>query len=122
MLSKRDILEAIPLLILTAVSFYGIISLWIGGYKPSINLYAGSGLIITIGITFFINRRIYKYAMGIFLAFANFHLIIFSNFAVWVAFGSLKIHALPFAIMLTYIFIHRNELLNLLRLYTKKEN
>ncbi len=109
-ITKRDLIELIPLAIPTIIGLYSIIEVMTTDYVFGIQQHVGLTLLGISIILFFINRRIYKYIFGITLLLGLVNLIGFSTSITSMSFLGLPIQLLVLPIIAIFTWIYKEDI------------
>lgn len=109
-MKKQDLIEAIPLAILTIIGIYSIIEVISTEYIFGIKQHIGLTLLGTSIIFFFVNRRYYRYIFGITIILGLVTLIGFSTTIRIVTFLGISIQILLLPIVAIFVWINKEKI------------
>lgn len=109
-MKKEDLIEFIPIGMLTLISLYSIIKVTTTDYIFNGQQYIGLTLLGVSLILFFTNRRTYKYIFGITILFGLFNLIGFTTSIVTMNFLFIPIQLIIIPILLLFTWINQKQI------------
>lgn len=109
-MKKKDLIQFIPLAILSLLAIYSIIQVGTTNYIFSAQQYVGITLLSVSILLFFANRRIYKYIFGFTLILGMFGLVGFSTTIVRMQIFWIPIQITLLPIIAIFSWIHRTEI------------
>lgn len=109
-MTKRDIIEFIPIGALSILGVYSIIEVLTTDYVFNAGQFVGLTLLGVSLVLFFANRRIYKYLFGGTLLLGLFNLIGFTTTILSVNFIGIPIQILVVPILITFVWINEKQI------------
>ncbi len=114
-MKQKDLIEFIPLGILSLLAIASIFEVVSTTYAFLINQYVGLTLLGFSIVLFFSNRRIYRYIFGITLVLGLFNLIGFTTFITTINLFGLVIQPLLVPIIPIFIWINKEKIKPIIR-------
>ena len=109
-MTKQDLIELLPVLILGIPGIYSIAEVFSTDYIFGYQQYIGLTLLGVSIILFFVNRRLYKYFFGITLILATVNLIGFTTTIRTIYFFGIEFQYLPLIVLIIFTIIYRESI------------